>query len=259
MFKNLYLERPLAVLDLETTGTDPAVDRIVEISILKVLPAGGGLIQPGRRQITLRCNPGVPIPPEATACHHITDEDVANEPPFRSVAMRLLRFLEGCDLCGFNIRRFDLPLLVTEFDRAGFAMNLEGRKVVDPYLIYLEREKRDLTAAVAFYCGRAHEGAHGAAADVQATVDVLDAQIAHYEDLPTHVDSLHEAQTDPDALDMGGKFRVSNGGTVFTFGKYAGQFLEDIAQTKPDYVQWMLNQSFLPDAKAIVRQALEER
>src|SRR5690242_8632899 len=147
MLLNITLEKPLAVIDLETTGTDPQNDRIVEISILKILPDGR------RRHRTRRLNPGIPIPPAATAVHGITDADVAGEPRFEQVAQGLLDFLDGCDLCGFNLKRFDLRVLYCEFARAGRRLPLEGRALVDPMEIFHRREPRDLNAAVRTYLG----------------------------------------------------------------------------------------------------------
>ena len=168
MLKNIVLERPLAVIDLETTGTDTKLDRIIEVSVLKVMPGGA------HEHRTRRVNPGVPIPPEATAIHGITDDDVADCPTFRAIAPGLARYLDGCDLAGFNILKYDLRLLAAEYNRAGVAFPVAGRKVIDACHIFHQRERRDLTAAYKFYCGLDHEGAHGAAADVLATLAILD-------------------------------------------------------------------------------------
>lgn len=251
MLTNLDLQRPLAVFDLETTGTDPATDRIVEISVLRLSPGG-------RKDLrTQRVNPGRPIPPEATAVHGISDMDVRGMPSFDEVARDYLAFLEGCDLCGFNIKRFDLRLLSVEFTRVGLGLPLEGRAIVDPLEIFHTHEKRDLSAAVRFYCGRDHDGAHAAEADVLATVAVLDAQIARYADLPKSVAGLHIHFRDPNSVDADGRFTKVNGELRFTFGKYRGQPLTEIARTKADYLEWMLKQDFFDDVKTIVRQALE--
>ena len=155
MLKNIRLDRPLAVIDLETTGTDPRVDRIVEISVLKVAPGH----EPDHR--TRRVNPGISIPPEATAIHGITDDDVADMPTFRAIAPGLARFLDGCDLAGFNILNYDLRLLVAEYTRVGLVLPVGGRKVIDACRIYHRREPSDLTAAYRFYCGLDHEGRTG--------------------------------------------------------------------------------------------------
>jgi DNA polymerase-3 subunit epsilon len=250
MFKNLKLERPLAILDLETTGTDPQQDRIVEISVLKALP--GGQVE----QRTHRLNPGIPIPPEVTAVHGISDADVAGAPRFADVAPGLLAFLDGCDFCGFNIKRFDLRLLYYEFARAGLALPLDGRAIVDALEIFHTYERRDLSAAVRFYCGREHERAHDASADVLATVDVLDAMLARYADLPRSVAGIHQHFRDPNAVDSSGAFVRVEGQLRFAIGKYRGQPLDVIAATKPDYLEWMLKQDFFDDTKALVREAL---
>jgi DNA polymerase-3 subunit epsilon len=252
MFKNLVLERSLAVIDLETTGTDVQTDRIVEIGILKVMPGGRRL----RR--VLRVNPGVPIPAAATEVHGITDEDVADAPRFAEVAADLLAFLDGCDLAGFNLKRFDLRLLHAECARAGLALPLAGRAIVDALEIFFAYEKRDLAAAVRFYCGREHEGAHAAGADMVATAEVLDAMLERYADLPRTAVGLHQHFKDPNAVDSGGCFVRVEGQVRFAFGKYRGQPLDGVARTKPDYLKWMLGQDFFDDAKAVVRQALAE-
>lgn len=250
MLRNLTLSRPLAVIDLETTGIDPKADRIVEISILKLAPGQA----PDHR--TMLINPGVPIPAEATAVHGITDADVAGEPAFSEYAPSVVEFLEGCDLCGYNLRRFDLKLLMAELKRAGQSLALAGRAVVDPLAIYHEREKRDLAAALRFYCDRDHDGAHGAAADVLATVAVLDAQVLRYGDLPRTVADLHALYTDPVAVDFEGCFTRVDGAVVFAFGKYKGQTFDNILTTRRDYLSWMLGQDFYEDTKAVVKEAL---
>jgi DNA polymerase-3 subunit epsilon len=250
MLRNLTLERPLAILDLETTGTDPKADRIVEVSILKILPDGR------HQQRTSRVNPGVPIPAGATAVHGITDADVADEPRFAELADELLAFLDGCDLGGFNLKRFDLQMLYTECTRAGRTLPLENRAVIDAMEIFHTREPRDLSAAVRFYCGRDHEGAHGAGADVLATAAVLDAMVARYDDLPRTVAGIHQHFKTPNAVDSSGHFTRGGGQIRFAFGKYRGQALDDVAARKPDYLEWMLTQTFFEDTKELVRQAL---
>jgi DNA polymerase-3 subunit epsilon len=251
MLRNIQLDRPLAVLDLETTGTDPKLDRIVEISVLKLLPGGD------HDHRTRRVNPGVPIPSEATQVHGISDDDVADCPSFRAIAPSLVRFLEGCDLAGFNILGYDLRLLVAEFNRAGYSFPVAGRRIIDACRIYHRREPRDLTAALKFYCGLDHERAHGAAADVLATTAILDAQLARYGDLPRTIEGLHTHCNDANAVDMSGMFgKDEDGVIVFIKGKYKGRSLLDIAQAKPDYLQWMQREDFDDDTKAIAAEAL---
>jgi DNA polymerase-3 subunit epsilon len=250
MFKHLVLSKPLAILDLETTGIDAQTDRIVEIGILKVLP--------DRRQIRRnhRVNPGIPIPPEATAVHGITDANVANEPRFEQLATEIRNFLDGCDLCGFNLKDFDLRFLYCEFNRASQPFSLEGRVFIDPMKIFHARERRDLAAAVRFYCGREHEDAHSASADALATAEVLDAMLARYADLPRTVAGLDQHLKDPNAVDSIGNFIRVKGEIRFAFGKHRGQPLDTVARSKPSYLQWMLAQDFLDDTKALVKDAL---
>src|SRR5688572_1545605 len=168
------LERPLAFFDLETTGLNPRTDRIVELAVLRIAP-DGDLVERVRR-----FNPGIPIPAEASKVHGITDEDVAAEPPFSARAKSLLELLEPCDLAGFNIRRFDLPMLLAEFKRAGLEMDLKERRVVDIQAIYHREERRDLTAAARFYLGREHPEAHSALSDIRTSAAVLSAQLTRY-------------------------------------------------------------------------------
>jgi DNA polymerase-3 subunit epsilon len=251
MFRNLCLTRPLVVLDLETTGTDTQTARIVEVSVLRFDPPGG------RQHITRRVNPGMPIPPEATAVHGISDADVKDEPSFVDVAAELAALLDGCDLCGFNILRFDLKVLYQEFRRAGILLPLIGRGFIDPLQIYHARERRDLAAAVRFYLGREHEDGHSAAADVLATAEVLDAMLARYTDLPRSVGDLHQHLKDPHAVDTSGCFTRVEGQIRFAFGKHRGQPLDTVACEQPGYLRWMLDQDFFEDTKAVVRRALK--
>ena len=251
MIKNIRLDRPLAVIDLETTGVDTVNDRVVEISVLKILPWGGHM------QHTRRCNPERPIPHEATAVHGIDDNDVADEPPFSEMATEFAAFLDDCDLCGFNILRFDLRMLLMEFMRSGVDFPLEGRRVVDVCRIYHAMEPRDLSAAYRHYCGRDHEGAHGAASDVQATLAILDAQVVRYDNIPSTIAGLHDHFRDPAAVDLGEMFtRDDDGVIIFAKGKYKGQALDEVAYRKPDYLEWMLRADFFQDTKRLAADAL---
>ena len=250
--QGLNLRRPLAFLDLETTGTSPASDRVVEIAILKVHPDG---TEDFRRR---RVNPGVPIPAEATAIHSISDADVADEPPFASYARSLADFLADCDIAGFNVAGFDLRMLEAEFGRAGVDFSREGRAVVDAMRIFHLKEPRHLAAAVQFYCGHDHPEAHSSEDDVRAAVDVLRAQLDRYDDLPRDVEALHELcnPVDPSWIDPDGKFRWSGSDAVVTFGQHKGRTLRDLAAAEPDYLDWMLGQDFSPEVMQIVRDAL---
>lgn len=250
--KNLTLARPVVFFDLETTGTDPASDRIVEISALRIEPDGS------TESRTRRINPERPIPPGATAVHGITDEDVRDEPVFGKIARGLLDFLAGADLAGFNVGRFDIPLLDKEFRSCGMDMELGGRHVIDAMTIFHRKEPRDLSAAVRFYLGREHEGAHGAEADVIATMEVLDAQLARYDDLPRTVEELEQfgRRIPPGAVDRSGKFVWKGGEVAFSFGKNQGKTLKEVIRKDRGYCEWILKSDFPDEAKRLVRDAL---
>jgi DNA polymerase-3 subunit epsilon len=165
-------------------------------------------------------------------------------------------YLDGSDLCGFNLKRFDLKVLAAEFRRVGIEFPLDDRAVIDPMEIYHQRERRDLAAAVRFFCGRGHEGAHGASADALATAEILDAMLERYPDLPRLVDELDQLFLDQKSADLDGKFVKVDDRLVFAFGKYRGRHLEDVAQESPGYLSWMLADDFLEDTKSLVREAL---
>lgn len=249
----LTLSRPLAFIDLETTGLNPARDRIVELAVLRVSP-GGDVLERVRR-----FNPEMPIPPEASAVHGIHDADVVGEAPFRSRAKSLARLLEPCDLAGFNIRRFDLPMLLAEFRRAGVPFDVRGRRLVDIQMIFHREEPRDLTAAARFYLGRSHEDAHSALGDIRTSAAVLAAQLERY-DLPRDLDALHRYcdQVAPFETEAERWFEeVRPGSYLFRRGKHRGRTLEDVALEAPDYLYWMLSAEDMDEAVlALVREAL---
>jgi DNA polymerase-3 subunit epsilon len=251
---SIPLERPLVFFDLETTGLKIGSDRIVELALIRLSP-GGDVLERVRR-----FNPGIPIPPEASAVHGITDADVADEPSFASVARSLAQILEPCDLAGFNVRRFDLPLLLDEFRRAGVPFSIEDRQVVDVQMIFHREEPRDLSAAVKFYLNRTLEDAHSALADIRATAAVLGAQLARYPHLPRGMDGLHAYcdEIRPFERPVDRWFdRSPEGNLRFRKGKHAGTELRLVAHEAPDYLQWMLGLDDLePEVKAVVHEAL---
>jgi DNA polymerase-3 subunit epsilon len=246
---HLRLTKPLAVIDLETTGLNPESDRIVEISVLLIRPDGD------RVSKTRRVNPGIPIPPQATAVHGIRDADVAGEPRFGQIAAGFLEFLAGADLAGYNIRGFDLPLLAREFERAERPFSLEGRAIVDAMEIFKRKEPRDLAAAYRFFCGKSREDLHSADADVLACAEILEAQLARYDDLPREPAAL-DAAFRPPWIDREGKFAWRGGEAVFNFGKRRGQTLRAVAAEDPSYLDWMAGADFPEDAREIARRAL---
>jgi len=252
MTHTITLTRPIAFFDLETTGVNPMSDRIVEIAILKRMPNGSS------RQLSHRVNPEMPIPSGATAVHGITDADVALEPTFRQLAVKVAEFLSGCDLSGYNVRRFDLPLLRKEFERCGLALDISGVHVVDVQTIFHMKEPRDLRAALRYYCNREHTGAHGALADVVATVDIFTAQLARYAELPRDIAELEILlhPKDPTWVDEDGKVIWQDGVAVFSFGKHRGVALCEVLQKNPDYLEWIVQGEFPEATKAIIREAL---
>ena len=252
----LQLTRPLAFIDLETTGLDVKNDRIVELAVVKLMPDGE------RQTRSRRLNPGIPIPPGATAIHGIRDADVADCPRFEQVARGLFEFLSGCDLGGYNFEGFDLKVLTAEFQRCRMEFPVTGVRVVDPMRIFRWREGGSLSAAVRFYCGRELENAHSAEADILATIDVLHGQLARYDDLGADVDALHAEshRRDQSFVDEGGKLRWrADGLAVFSFGKHAQRSLQEMVRDEPDYLRWMLGGNFSADLKSLLTAALEGR
>ncbi|GAA4452324.1 3'-5' exonuclease [Rurimicrobium arvi] len=234
----LTLKRPIVFFDLETTGTDTAKDRIVELAFVKISPDGR------REKYVKRINPQMPIPAESTAIHGITDADVANEPAFRQIAHELHHWMQGCDFGGYNALRFDLPLLAEEFLRCGIDVDFTERAMVDVQQIFFKMEQRTLSAALAFYCGRSLDHAHSAEADIDATIDVLAAQLERYEQLPHEVKALHDFSGSNDTIDYARRMIMKDGEPVFNFGKYKGRKVKEILQTEPSYYDWMMNSDF---------------
>lgn len=246
---NLPLTRPLVFFDLETTGTDIVADRIVQISVLKIFP------DKSEESRTRLINPGIPIPAGATAVHGISDDDVRDQPAFRSVARGLFEFLAGCDLAGYNSNNFDVPFLVEEFARCGLEFPQPGTKLIDVCTIFKRKEERTLTAAYKFYCGRTLEHAHDAAADVRATYEVFARQLDRYPDLgAATLEELHEYCTREETVDYARKLaRNDQGEIVFNFGKYKDQTVT----SQPDYARWMTESDFPEGTKVILRKILD--
>ncbi len=236
---NLNLKRPLAFIDLETTGVNVSSDRIVELSVLKVSPNGK------EEWMTLRVNPEMPIPPKTTAIHGIKDEDVAGSPAFREIAKNLAAFLEGCDLAGYNAVKFDIPVLAEEFLRANVDFNFTKRRYVDVQVIFHKKEQRTLTAAYQFYCKKDLEGAHGAKADTAATFEVLKSQLDRYTDLENDVEKLADFSSFNTNVDFAGRIILDeNGVEIFNFGKHKGKAVELVFKEEPAYYSWMMNGDF---------------
>ena len=244
----LNLRNPLIFFDLETTGVNAAKDKIVEISYIKVYPNGK------EESNTIRINPGRHIPEEATAVHHITDDDVKNCPSCKDVAKELSRVFEGCDIAGFNSNRFDLPLLVEEFLAAGVNIDMTKRKFIDVQTIFHKMEQRTLVAAYKFYCGKNLEDAHSADADTRATYEVLKAQLDRYPSLQNDVDFLSEFSTQNKNVDFAGLFIYNDKNVeVFNFGKHKGCPVEEVFRTiDRGYYDWMMQGDFPQNTKNVI-------
>ncbi|MBQ5617937.1 MAG: ribonuclease H-like domain-containing protein [Alistipes sp.] len=243
----LNLKRPIVFFDLETTGVDTAKDRIVEVSMIKIMPDGEEIVR------TRRINPQMHIPEQATAIHGITDEDVKDCPTFAQVAKSMAQFIDGCDFGGFNSNRFDLPMLVEEFLRAGVDVDFRRRRFVDVQNIFHKMEQRTLVAAYKFYCDKNLEEAHSAEADTRATYEVLMAQLDRYPELQNDVAALADFSERGQTADFAGRIGYNDKQEeVFNFGKYKGRRVEDVFREEPSYYAWMMNGDFPLYTKKVI-------
>ena len=249
----MNLDRPLVVFDLETTGLFPKKDRIIELGAIKVLPDGA------EEERCWLLNPGMPIPQESTAVHGIADADVKDCPTFAERADEIFEFFEGCDLSGFNSDRYDIPCLEEEFARVGKNFAVSQRRCIDVQRIYHKMEPRDLTAAVRFYLGRDHAGAHGAEADTRATLEVLKAQLVKYPGLPKGSAEMSEflAPRDPNSIGRCKELLWRDGELYVNFGKKKGEKLRDILFREEKYLKWILKGDFDTEVKSVVRDLLD--
>ena len=242
----LTFTRPIVFFDLETTGTDVQKDRIVQISLIKLYP--------DKKEETLSylINPEMSIPVGATAIHGISNADVKDEPNFKIRSNEIFIFLKGCDIGGYNIHNFDLPLLRNEFIRAGINYEIEGISIIDSMVIYKKKERRDLTAAYKFYCNKNLENAHNAEADIRATMEVFLAQVEKYNDIGSNLEeiSAFSSFNDSRPADINGKFLYNkNNELIFNFGSHKGERVIDNA----DYAKWMLTRDFPADTVALIK------
>lgn len=252
----------MVFFDLETTGLNLSTDRIIEIALLKILPDGK------EESKVMRLNPEMHIPEETSKIHGIYDADVQNAPTFKMEARNLARFIEGCDLAGFNSNKFDIPMLAEEFLRAGVDVDLKRKKFIDVQSIYHKMERRNLAAAYKFYCNKNLENAHSALADTQATYEILKAQLdcykdADYEDadgaisqpIKNDMEALCEFSGADQFVDFAGRFVYdANGVEIFNFGRYKGQPVEQVLREQPNFYNWMLNGEFPLYTKKVLTQ-----
>lgn len=241
---NLKLSRPIAFLDLETTGINITNDRIVEIAIVKIQVDGSQQIK--RKLI----NPTIPIPKASSDVHGITDEMVKDAPTFKQVANELKQFMDNCDMGGYNSNRFDLPLLIEEFSRSGVPFNIDGRKMVDVQKVFHQMEQRTLSAAYKFYCNKTLEGAHGAEVDATATWEILEAQIERYPNLGDTVETIVKFTGEDDIVDFARRFvKDDKGVEIFNFGKHKGKSIAQVLKEEPQYYDWMMKGDFALNTK----------
>jgi len=234
----LQLNKPMAFIDLETTGINLGTDRIVEIAIIKILSDGTRIV---KRKLL---NPEIPIPKGSSDVHGITDEMVKDAPTFKQVAQELKQMLDGCDMAGYNSNRFDIPLLMEEFLRAGVEFDMRHRKLLDVQNVFHKMEPRTLGAAYRFYCNKTLESAHSAEADASATHEILIAQLTRYPELGTTVDSILKVMGEDQVVDFARRFIMCEGIEVFNFGKYKGRPVADVLKSEPQYYDWMMKGDF---------------
>lgn len=234
----LQLNKPIAFIDLETTGINLGSDRIVEIAIVKILADGSKSIK--RKLI----NPEMPIPKGASDVHGITDEMVKEAPSFKMVAQELKQILDGCDIAGYNSNRFDIPLLMEEFLRAGVEFDMRNRRLLDVQNIFHKMEPRTLSAAYRYYCNKNLEGAHGAEADATATYEILLSQIQKYPELGNSVESILKMMGEDQIVDFARRFIMQDGIEVFNFGKFKGRPVSEVLRSEPQYYDWMMKGDF---------------
>lgn len=244
---DLNLKNSIIFFDLETTGVNITHDKIVELSYIKIFPNGT------EEEKTIRINPGCHIPEEATAVHHITDEDVKNCPRFKDIAKNLSKVFEGCDIAGFNSNRFDIPLLAEEFLNAGVTVDFSKRKFVDVQTIFHKMEQRTLIAAYKFYCNKDLTEAHSASADTRATYEVLKAQLDRYSELKNDIDYLSDFSSQKKNVDLMGRIVYNEKQQeVFNFGKYKGIPVEEVFLKDLGYYAWIMQGDFAQDTKRVL-------
>lgn len=243
----LNLTRPLVFFDLETTGTSITHDRIVELSYIKIFPDGS------KEEKSRRINPEMHIPEASTAVHHITDEDVKDAPTFRQIAVSLDEQLRDCDIAGYNSNKFDVPLLVEEFARAGINFQVAGRKFIDVQNIFHKMEQRTLVAAYKFYCGKDLTDAHSALADTRATYEVLLGQLERYDTLENDVDKLAEFSRAGHGVDLASRIVLNDQDVpVFNFGKHKGKPVKDVFRAERSFYSWIMQGDFPKNTKDVL-------
>jgi len=249
------IDRPLAVFDIEATGLNRIADRMVEISIIVLHPDGR------EEKHLFRTNPEMPIPVESTAIHGITDDDVKDSPTFSQIVDELEQIFDGKDIAGYNLIHFDIPMLENEFKRCKKTFVMKGRRVIDAQRIFHRKEPRDLTAALKFYSGEAHLGAHSAEDDVIATIKVIQGQLVKYDDLPETMDDMHLYcnPRDPNWADKMGRLKRVDGEILINFGRKQGQSVATLALKDPGFLRWIIKGDFPSDTKSIIQGIMDQQ
>lgn len=265
----LNLKKDLVFFDLETTGVSVSSDRIVQIGMVKYYVDGREKVEKVRL-----VNPTIPIPKEASEVHKITDEMVKDEPTFKQIAKALMEFIGDSDLCGFNSNRFDVPMLLEEFYRAGIEFNMTNRNSIDVWRIFQKMEPRNLKAAYKFYCNKNLEGAHDAINDIRATAEILERQLEVYEGvnyeesedvieiapIVNDMEKLHEFTNFKGQLDYSGRIVLNeNNIPIFNFGKYQNQSVLEVLKTNPGYYDWFMKSEFPTDSKKVLQKIKENK
>jgi len=239
----LELQRPIAFIDLETTGVNISTDKIIEIAVVKILPDGNKL---SKRKLL---NPQMLIPASSTAVHGITDEMVKDAPTFKQIANEIKQFIDNCDLGGYNSNRFDIPMLIEEFMRAGLDFSTDGRRMIDVQKVFHLMEQRTLSAAYKFYCDKCLDEAHSAEADAHATWEILLAQIERYPNIGTTIEEIVKFTGEDDIVDFARRMIRINGAEVFNFGKHKGKVVSEVLKVEPQYYDWMMKGDFAMNTK----------
>ncbi|WP_367388528.1 exonuclease domain-containing protein [Lewinella sp. LCG006] len=265
---DLQLSKDLVFFDIESTGLHVIRDRIIQIALIKYSAKGKS-----PEEKTYLVNPGIPISEEAMSIHGITPKDVARKPLFAQIAQEIFDFIGDADLAGYNSNRFDVPMLMEEFDRAGLEFNIDNRRLIDVQRIFYKMEPRTLSAALRFYCQKEIENAHDAMADVKATIDVFMGQLDMYKGkdyvdgdgqvtpnaIQPDIKLLHDFTNDTRFVDATQKMKYDqHGNIVFAFGKYNGQAVADVLRKDKNYYNWIVNKEFSSQVKQIVKKIMRE-
>ncbi len=244
----MQLDRAIVFFDIESTGLSVTKDKIVQISLLKIFP------DKKEQSLTFTLNPEIPIPAEVVAIHGIRDEQVKNKPKFVEVAQEIFDFVNECDLAGFNLLKFDVPMLLEEFIRVNLELDIEKIHIIDVQAIYHKMEQRTLSAAYKFYCNQELTNAHDAEADTIATFEVFKAQLNKYDNLQKDIPGIVNFLGANNRVDLEGRVvKNDKGEVVFNFGKHKGRKVSQVFESEPSYYNWMMDGDFSGYTKKVIQ------